>query len=245
MSGWGSSGGSWGISEVWGDPWGSREGLKTLRDARVSGGGCGFQELSWGPSLWTHPPARRQPDAWGHTDSCPCHPPASEGPAGARAPGRQQGVTRAGPASFLGLPAPLLDQLWPYLQPLAHLHKRTDRVEGPCAAGQQVGVVVGMEQLHEVHALGLARRQAGSGTRRPPSGRWPEGVPSHQRCPHPFFFGASAQASTNVGDTDPGAPGDQPSPPTSPQEWVHGEAEACIVHCDSEAPKNNPTSPPP
>lgn len=106
-------------------------------------------------------------------------------------------------------------------------------------------MVVGMEQLHEVHALGLACRQAGSGTRRPPSGRWPEGVPAHQRCPHPFFFGASAQASTNVGDTDPGALGDQPGPPTSLQKWVHGEAEACIVHHDSEAPKKNHMSPPP
>lgn len=218
MAGWGTSGGSWGISEAMGNPWDSREGLGTLQDARVSGGWwCRFQELSWGPSLWTHPPARRQPDAWGHKDSCPCHPPAFEGPAGAWAPERQQGVTSTGPSSFLTLPTSLPDQLQPYLQPLAHLHKCTDWVEGPCATGQQVGMVVGMEQLHEVHALGLARRQAGSGTRRPPSGRWPEGVPARQRCPHPFFFGASAQASTNVGDTDPGALGDKPGPPTSPQ----------------------------
>ena len=228
MAGWGTSGGSWEISEAMGNPWDSREGLGTLQDARVSRGWCRFQELSWGPSLWTHPPARRQPDAWGHKDSCLCHPPAFEGPAGAWAPGRQQGVTSTGPSSFLTLPTSLPDQLQPYLQPLAHLHKCTDWVEGPCATGQQVGMVVGMEQLHEVHALGLARRQAGSGTRRPPSGRWPEGVPTRQRCPHPFFLGVSAQASTNVGDTDPDALGDKPGPPTSPQNGFRGSRG---MHC--------------
>lgn len=38
MAGWGTSGGSWGISEAMGNPWDSREGLGTLQDARVSGG---------------------------------------------------------------------------------------------------------------------------------------------------------------------------------------------------------------
>lgn len=51
------------------------------------------------------------------------------------------------------LPASRSAWIWPYLQPVAHLHKRTGWVEGPCATGQQVGTVVSMQQLHEVHAL--------------------------------------------------------------------------------------------
>lgn len=59
------------------------------------------------------------------------------------------------------LPASRSAWIWPYLQPVAHLHKRTGWVEGPCATGQQVGMVVSMQQLHEVHALGLVGRQGG------------------------------------------------------------------------------------
>lgn len=57
----------------------------------------------------------------------------------------------AGP--LLTLPASRSAWIWPYLQPVAHLHKCTGWVEGPCATGQQVGTVVSMQQLHEVHAL--------------------------------------------------------------------------------------------
>lgn len=125
-----------------------------MRGSRVSEG---FQKFCWHPRLWTHPPARRQPDAWGRKDSCPCHPQAFDGPAGAWAPGRQRGVVLARP--FLTLPTPVSAKTWPYLQPVAHLHKPTGWVEGPCATGQQVGAVVRMQQLHEVHALSLVCRQ--------------------------------------------------------------------------------------
>lgn len=61
--------------------------------------------------------------------------------------------------ALLHPPASLSAQIWPYLQPVAHLHKCAGRVEGPCAAGQQVRAVVGVQQLHEVHALSLVGGQ--------------------------------------------------------------------------------------
>lgn len=122
-----------------------------------------FQEFCWDRSLWTHPPARRRRGAGGRKDSSPCHPRASEGPGGARAPGGGEVVT-ARPS----LPPTPLRWLWPYLGPVAHLQERTGRVEGPSAAGQHVGAVVGVQQLHEVHALGLAGSQGGMV--RPPRG---------------------------------------------------------------------------
>lgn len=49
----------------------------------------------------------------------------------------------------------VLGQHGSHLCMLASLHEGTDWVEGTSAAGIQVGPVVGMEDLHKVHALGL------------------------------------------------------------------------------------------
>lgn len=65
--------------ELWGGgatP-GTHEVLELLEGSRVL----------LGTSLWTHPPARRQPDALGHKESSPCHPQLSSGPVGAWVPG--------------------------------------------------------------------------------------------------------------------------------------------------------------
>lgn len=61
--------------------------------------------------------------------------------------------------TFLHLPTSLSAQSWTYLQPVAHLHECTGWMEGPRATGQQMGAVVGMQQLHEIHALSLVGRQ--------------------------------------------------------------------------------------
>lgn len=144
----------------------------------------GSKSSCWDPSLWTHPPARRQPDAWGHKDSCPCHPLAFEGPAGARVPGGGETV----PARpFLTLPTTLSACIWPYLQPVAHLHKRTGWVEGPCATGQQVGVVVCMQQLHEVHAFGLVGGRGGDSEASPREVTLKGPISSMSPPPLPFF----------------------------------------------------------
>lgn len=47
-----------------------------------------------------------------------------------------------------------------HLHPVAHLHERTGRVEGPGAAGIQVGAVVVVHDLHVIHAVGLKHKQA-------------------------------------------------------------------------------------
>jgi hypothetical protein len=67
-----------------------------------------------------------------------------------------RGVVTTGPSSCSQHPH---TQTRPYLQPVAHLHKCTGWMEGPCATGQQVGVVIGMQQLHEVHTLSLVGSQ--------------------------------------------------------------------------------------
>lgn len=41
---------------------------------------------------------------------------------------------------------------------MAHFHKGTGWVEGPSSTGQQVCVVIGVQQLHKVHALRLVGR---------------------------------------------------------------------------------------
>lgn len=45
-----------------------------------------------------------------------------------------------------------------YLSPLAHFQKRTDGVEGSCAADVQVGLVEGLEDPDEVRTLLLEKK---------------------------------------------------------------------------------------
>lgn len=77
--------------ELWGGgaP-GTREVLELLKGSRVL----------LGASLWTHPPAPRQPDALGHKESSPCRPQVSSGPVEAWVPGGRAGeLLMSGPLS--------------------------------------------------------------------------------------------------------------------------------------------------
>lgn len=65
-----------------------------------------------------------------------------------------------------------------HLRMLAGLHEGANGVEGTGAAGVQVGPVVGVQDLHEVHALGLGAEGRGGGSAGA-APRHPPGTPRH------------------------------------------------------------------
>lgn len=136
--------------------------------------------------------------------------------------------------------------LWPYLRPVAHLQERTGGVEGPGAAGQHVGAVVGVQQLHEVHALGLAGSRGGDGEASP-GGVAFRGSRSPVHPTSSFLLHQLRQVPAWApGTWGPSVPSPaQPSPTHLPAEWVPGEAKVCVGPCDSQAPKKNHMSPHP